>query len=142
MRCLAAGLSLLSQDLFCFAFVQAGWNEVPLPVMALVLDGASAKDVWPLRAVGSCWAHAVRSLTAFEVSIQAEGHNLRAKLSAIYGRQRNYPLASFVLRLSGIMPFSQAARLLVLVTKLVSVSFMARARHSIESTPSKLLAQL
>ncbi len=81
--------------------------------MALVLDGMSAKDVWPLRAVGSRWAHAVRSVTAFEVSIPAEDHTLRAKLSAIYRRQRNYPLARFVLRLSGLMAFSQSARLLM-----------------------------
>ncbi len=59
--------------------------------MALVLDGIAAKDVWPLRIVGTRWAHAVRTVTAFEVSIQAKDHNLRAKLSAIYRRQQNYP---------------------------------------------------
>ncbi|DBB17661.1 TPA: hypothetical protein ACH3X3_002702 [Trebouxia sp. C0006] len=55
---------------------------------------------------------------AFELSIPAEGHNFTAQLSAIYRRQRNYPLARFVLRLSGILSFSQAARLLLMVTKL------------------------
>ena len=58
---------------------------------------------------------------AFELSIPAEGHNFTAQLSAIYRRQRNYPLARFVLRLSGILSFSQAARLLLMVTKLVSM---------------------
>ncbi len=110
--------------------------------MALVLDGIAAKDVWPLRIVGTRWAHAVRTVTAFEVSIQAKDHNLRAKLSAIYRRQQNYPLARFVLTLSEIMSFSQAARLLLMVTKLVSVYFMAGAQQRIESTPSKLLTQL
>ena len=123
------GCLWLSHDFTCLVFVQTGWNDVPVPVIALVLDGMPAKDVWPLRAVGSRWAHAVRSVTAFEVSIQAKDQNLRAKLSAIYRRQRNYPLASFVLRLSESMPFSQTARLLLMVTTLVSMSSMARAQH-------------
>ena len=110
--------------------------------MALVLDGIAAKDVWPLRTLGSRWAHAVRAVTACEVSIQAKDHSLKAKLSAIHRRQRNYPLARFVLILSEIMSFSQAARLLVMVKKMVSVFSMAGAQQRIESTPSKLLAQL
>ncbi|KAL0051670.1 hypothetical protein WJX82_000070 [Trebouxia sp. C0006] len=85
--------------------------------MALVLDGIAAKDAWPLRTVGSRWAHAVRTVTAFEVAVQAKDHNLRAKLSTIYRRQRNYPLARFVLTLSEIITFIQAARLLLTVTK-------------------------
>ncbi|DBB17543.1 TPA: hypothetical protein ACH3X3_002601 [Trebouxia sp. C0006] len=100
------------------ATAEAGWNDVPLPVMALVLDGIAAKDVWPLRTLGSRWAHAVRAVTACEVSIQAKDHSLKAKLSAIHRRQRNYPLARFVLILSEIMSFSQAARLLVMVKKM------------------------
>ncbi len=96
--------------------------------MALVLDGIAAKDAWPLRTVGSRWAHAVRTVTAFEV--------------VIYRRQRNYPLARFVLTLSEIITFIQAARLLLTVTKAVSVFFKAGAQQRTESTPSKLLAQL
>ena len=110
--------------------------------MALVLDGIAAKDAWPLRTVGSRWAHAVRTVTAFEVAVQAKDHNLRAKLSTIYRRQRNYPLARFVLTLSEIITFIQAARLLLTVTKAVSVFFKAGAQQRTESTPSKLLAQL
>ncbi len=128
---------LVSHDLICLACVQAGWNDVPVPVMALVLDGMPAKDIWPLRAVGSRWAHAVRSVTAFELSVQADRHKLRANLSAIYRHhQRNYPLAHFVLRLSEIMSFCQAARLLLMVTKLVSVSSTAGVQHRLD--PSKM----
>ncbi|KAL0051872.1 hypothetical protein WJX82_003626 [Trebouxia sp. C0006] len=97
------------------ATAKAGWNDVPLPVMAQVFDGMPAQDIWPLRAVGSVWAH---SITAFELSIPAEDHNIRAQLSAIYRCRRNYPLADFVLRLSEIMSFCQAARLLLMVIKL------------------------
>ena len=93
--------------------------------MAQVFDGMPAQDIWPLRAVGSVWAHAVRSVTAFELFIPAEDHNFRAQLSAIYRCRRNYPLADFVLRLSEIMSFCQAARLLLMVIKLVSVSSRA-----------------
>jgi len=94
-------------------------------------------DIWPLRAVGSRWAHAVRSVTAFELSVQADRHKLRANLSAIYRHhQRNYPLAHFVLRLSEIMSFCQAARLLLMVTKLVSVSSTAGVQHRLD--PSKM----
>ena len=140
--CLKSRLSLeiTSFDLLCVCLGRR--NDVPLPVMALVLDGIAAKDVWPLRTLANRWAHAVRAVTAFEVSTQAKDHNLIAKLSAIYRRQRNYPVASFVLTLKGIMSFSQAATLLLMVTKMVSVFFMAGAQQRVESIPSKLLAQL
>ena len=128
-----------SQDFMCLAFFQAGWNDVPLSVMALLLDGIPAKDVWPLRAVASRWAHAVRSVTAFELSVQVESHSFRAKLSAIYRCQRNYPLAKFVLRLSETMSLCQAARLLLMVTKMVSVCSMACAQQRIESTQASFL---
>ena len=118
------------------------WYSTVLLLYRRVPEPVAAKDVWPLRIVGCRWAHAVRTVTAFEVSIQAKDHNLRAKLSAIYRRQQNYPLARFVLTLSEIMSFSQASRLLLMVTKLVSVCFMAGAQQRIESTPSKLLTQL
>lgn len=111
--------------------VQTGWNDVPVLVMALVLDGMPAKDVWPLRAVGSHWAHAVRLVIDFELSVQAERHKLRAQLAAICGRQRNYPLARFVLRLSESMSFSQTARLLVMVTTLVSMFSIAGAQQQV-----------
>ena len=76
--CLKSRLSF--EVSICFAFAQAGWKDVPLPVMALVLDGIAAKGAWPLRTVGSRWAHAVRTVTAFEVAVQVKDHNLRAKI--------------------------------------------------------------
>ncbi len=110
--------------------------------MAQVFDGMPAKDVWPLRAVGSGWAHAVRSFNAFELSIPAEGHNFRAQLSAIYRCQGRYPLATFVLRLSEIMSLSQAARLLLMVIKLVSVSSRVGSHLRVESTQATNLGKL
>ena len=128
------GCLLVSHDVIGLPLVQAGWNDVPLPVMSQVFDGMPAKDVWPLRAVGRRWAHAVRLVTAFELTIPAEGHNFMAQLSAISRCQGNYPLANFVLSLSEIMSFCQAARSLLMVTILVSVSSRASARHRVEST--------
>ena len=104
----------------CPACLQVGWNEVPLPVLNLILQDMTAKEMWALRAVGNCWAKAVRSTIEFALTIQATDKNLKAKMSAICRRQMHYPLAQFVLQLRKGNCFQRSAKLLRSVTKLVS----------------------
>ena len=113
----------------CPACLQVGWNEVPLPVLNLILQDMTAKEMWAVRAVGNNWAKAVRSTIEFALTIQATDRNLKAKMSAICLRQMHYPLAQFVLQLKG-SSFQRSANLLLSVTKLVSRLLLLLFRFS------------
>ena len=104
----------------CPACLQVGWNEVPLSVLSQILQVMTAKEMWAVHPVGSDWACAVRSTIEFALTIQATDKSLKANMSAIYRRQRHYPLARFVLQLKEISTLHSAAKLLLSVAKLVS----------------------
>ena len=108
----------------CLACLQVGWNDVPLPVLAQILQVMTAKEMWAARSVASHWACAVRSTIKFVLTIQTTDRNLKAKLSAIHRRQRHYPLAQFVLRLKKGRSFHRSAKLLMSVAELVSRLFL------------------
>ena len=108
----------------CLACLQVGWSDMPLPVLAQILQVMTAKEMWAVRAVGNYWACAVRSTIGFVLTIQATDRNLKAKLSAIHRRQRHYPLAQFVLRLKKGRSFHRSAKLLLSVAELVSRLFL------------------
>ena len=107
-----------------FFVAQAGWNNVPLPILDRVFNEMTAGERWRLRSLGSCWASAVRSAVPFDISVSTNMENVKENLLAISLRQERYPGSVFIVRVKEQLLASECHEVLQTVSKVVGGCYL------------------
>ena len=84
----------------------------------------TAGERWRLRSLGSCWASAVRSAVAFDLSVSTNMENVKENLLAISLRQERYPGSVFIVRVKEQLLASECHEVLQTVSKVVGGCYL------------------